>query len=387
MSRGRKAGSRNRGFFFRKGRGWQTKVDGPNGERTVFVALTDEHGHPIKDRSAPVAVLQAALKRVENHQKLSESTPGVPTLHQVCSDYLRHVEQAGATSTYNMRADSLFDFCYGLPARLRRDSGATADKIPPGYGAMPADQLRPFHVIEWLDAHPTWKDRRSRIQALKRALNFAVETGRISANPIKGNAWAKGQTKPRPRVVVVTPEQEAALLSASKPALRTAIRVLIRTGMRPGEFAKMTADHVTETPRGYVVHFQPDETKTKTLRTIRVADAGIVELIRAGISAHPSGPIFRSPRGKTWDVKELSRKFREAKKRAEKRGQTFDADCCLYSLRHTFAKRTLTGHWTGRMINVELLAKMMGNTPEVCRAHYLQWAEEAVDDHLWDAAG
>ena len=51
-------------------------------------------------------------------------------------------------------------------------------------------------------------------------------------------------------------------------------------------------------------------------------------------------------------------------------------DSCMYACRHTYAKRTLQGYWTGKPTTVEVLAKLMGNSPEICWRHYVQWCEE-----------
>ena len=56
----------------------------------------------------------------------------------------------------------------------------------------------------------------------------------------------------------------------------------------------------------------------------------------------------------------------------------------MYATRHTYAKRTLQGYWTGKATNIETLARLMGNSPQVCREHYLQWSE-IDNDPLWEA--
>ena len=41
----------------------------------------------------------------------------------------------------------------------------------------------------------------------------------------------------------------------------------------------------------------------------------------------------------------------------------------MYTCRHTFAKRILSGYWTGQPATIETLAGLMGNTPSVCWKH------------------
>ena len=71
-------------------------------------------------------------------------------------------------------------------------------------------------------------------------------------NPIKGFKVGVGGK----RITFFTPEIEEELLQGAFQALRTAIRVCIRTGARYGsEFIPLTAAHVEETPKGMLWRF------------------------------------------------------------------------------------------------------------------------------------
>src|SRR5262249_31537835 len=52
---------------------------------------------------------------------------------------------------------------------------------------MPATDLKPYHVVEWVDGHETWGDtyKRGAIVAVQRALNWAEEMGYLAASPVK----------------------------------------------------------------------------------------------------------------------------------------------------------------------------------------------------------
>jgi len=190
----------------------------------------------------------------------------------------------------------------------------------------------------------------------------------------------------RPRVTCVSPEAEQALLKVSRRQLCDAIRVMVRCGFRPGEFVKLTAAHVRDLGDRMEFVLSAAEVKTRRARTVRLADPEVMELVRRVVKLNPKGPVFRSVDDKPWLVKNLSRSFFRAMKRATKRhGAKFDADCVLYSLRHTYAKRILCGFWTkGKAVSVEVLAQLMGNSPAICRQNYLQWSE-SYEQPLWDA--
>ena len=386
---GRKKGSRNRGYFFRTGRGWCAS------EGSRAVPLCYEDGTRIREKNAPAALVQEAyarylLGRTVEPQTREESEQA--TLFQVCQLYLEHCKATGAASTYSGRADTLFDFCVGLPPAFQDRDGTgkqwtkkekEAARIHKGYGGLTVGELKPLHVDRWLAAHPDWKGgRRTKIQALKRALNYGVESGFIQKNPIKGYKVAKS----RQRRTYLTPEQEKACYRYAKPALATAIKVCIRTGARFGcEFARLTAKHVEMTPKGMEWRFQPDESKTKRLRIVRITDPAIIEIVERQIEQHPTGPLFRNTLGNPWARDSLSDAFRRLRKRLARNGIELDEDACMYSTRHTYAKRTLSGYWTGKPTTIEQLAELMGNTREVCWEHYASWCD-AYTDPLWESA-
>ncbi len=392
--KGRRKGSRNKGFFYRDKRGWVMKVG------TRFVPLLDEQGNRLRDKVTPKEVIEAAYDRLkarvkaEAEAKLSGvKLPDTVTILDVCMLYLVKAEHEDSAKTFKDRADTLYDFCTGLPARFRDKKNGKevpepteSDYIHRGYGKMPISELKPLHIDQWLHAHATWKGgRRTRVQAVKRALNYAVESGLIPANPIRGKRLAPQNA----RVTYLTPEQETALIDAANPAFAMAIKVGIRTGARPGcEFGKLTARHVIDHGDKMEWRFGPNEgkrTRANRTRVIRITDPEIIAIVREQIAKHPDGVIFRNTLNEGWTRDCISRSFRETRKRAELTGVQFDKDACMYSCRHTYAKRTLQGYWTGKQTNIETLARLMGNTPQVCAAHYLQWTD-SYEGPLWESA-
>ena len=400
-SSGRKSGGANRGYFYRSGRGWYASNEGSP------KALRDPDGRPIKAAKTPHSKLREALARFQSNadhsarerrasqDRLAQAHAGVTVL-DVCQAYLSHVKATGSEATHKLRADSLFDLCFGLPARYRKLSEANqgelnasqkkqaaADRIHPGYGRLTVAELLPLHIDQWLDAHPSWKgSRRSRIQAIKRALNYAKEKGLIATNPLVGYTTPKAAS----RTTYLTPEQEQAIIDQSRAEFAAAVRVCIRTGARPGvEFASLCRRHVSLSGERMEWTFKPEESKTGQLRVLRIRDPEVIEAVRERLASGVTGPLFRNSRGNPWKRESLASGFRSAKARAEKHGTEFDPDACMYSCRHTYAKRTLQGHWTGKPCNIETLAQLMGNSPEVCRDHYLQWSEIDNERH-WDAS-
>jgi len=362
---------------------------------TKFVPLTDADGNRLRDPRLTETVLREAHARFLVSRNKPKPTLGHVTLFEVCDYYLSRAEKECRASTVEKRADTLFDLCCGFPARFResKKKPTEKDRIHPGYGHIAISDLRPHHLEAWIDSHKADKARgltgwltltghRTRLQAVKRALNRAAKGGLIpKEHPIRGMYVPRG----RARVTYLTDEQEAELLRVSVPMLRLAFRVLIRTGMRPGcEFAELTAKHVIDRGDRIELQFASTEAKNNKKRAVRIKEPWLMEEIRKHVKRNPSGALFRNGRGQPWKVNSLSRAFRRA---VEKSTVKFDADVCLYSCRHTFAKRALIGYWTGKPINMELLASLMGNTPAVCAQHYADILKElsGVEELLWTA--
>lgn len=296
---GRKKGGYNRGFFFRTGRGWCAN----NGQRAVL--LRNEDGEPLRDRDTPTTAVREAQARLLMGlvQAVVQAPEGDQVLVQeVCELYLNDCKATGADATYRSRADALFDFCSGLPAAFRNKSGKgrqkskkeiDAARIHRGYGNLRVCDLLPLHVDQWLQAHPSWAgSRRTRVQALKRAMNYCVEAGVLTRNPIKGFKTKKSGM----RMTYLTPEHEAACYEHANVALATAIKVCIRTGARYGsEFAKLTAKHLQSTAKGMEWRFSEKESKNHKLRVVRIPNSDVVQRFRSSVETQRLKEVVVEP--------------------------------------------------------------------------------------------
>ena len=237
----RKKGSRNKGYFFRNGRGWCATDKTP---------LTDEDGDRLREKNADPATIKEAYARylLQRRQPQLATKGDDTTVIEACQLYLDDCKATGASSTYDTRGRILFDFCTGLPEGMWQKEADKSKRIHKGYGNLPVSKLIPLHVDQWLAAHPTWNgSRRTKIQAVKRAINYCVDAGLLSRNPLKGYKAGKANV----RRTYITPEQEAACYKFANPAIAQAIQVCIRTGARYGcEFTKLTKRHVEQSERG-----------------------------------------------------------------------------------------------------------------------------------------
>ena len=247
---------------------------------------------------------------------------------------------------------------------------------------MQVGQLIPLHIQQWLNKHPAWSKGTIRmgLKALMRAFNYAKEMGLIKANPMKGFKIPSAGK----RITFFTPEQEEAIYENANRFLAQFIRVAIRTGVRYGiELVTLTKKHIKDTTKGMVWKFSLDEAKTNKPRTIYVPQE-IAGIVRPLLKRYPTGPLFRNRSGKPWTEVNLRGAFKRLKKKLSKKGIILDKDACLYSTRHTFAKRTLGGYWTGKPATIEQLSGLMGNSRQICWEHYGQWCDNYTEP-LWQA--
>lgn len=393
MKTGRRKGSRTKGYFFRQGRGW-TGIKGGK-----MILLRDDDGRPLRRQNeAQVTVVLAFLRFKREQEEVGKARDQV-TVAEVCELYLKQVEVGGRESTLTTRRAALFDFCVGLPFRFR-DRLLTGDKISaheikrsrihPGYGHMRVCDLRPVHLTEWLQAHPGWKSSaRIRISGVMAALNYAAGSNMrlIPANPLKGFKRPPWNA----RSTYITPEQEEAFKRHGSPQFNDAFAVLLRTGMRYGiEFCAIRPRHIKVEPKGLLIQFSPNESKNHKLRLIHVQKkepvaAEVIELFRKYLEAYRGeGCIFHDHRGRPWTKVRFAYAFDRVRAKVREGGIPLDRDCCPYSLRHTYAKRTLQGYWTGKATNIETLAMCMGNSPKTCSDHYATWVDSYTEP-IWAA--
>ena len=171
--------------------------------------------------------------------------------------------------------------------------------------------------------------------------------------------------------------------------LRDFLFAALHTGLRPFcELAKLTADHIEETPRGMM--WRVYSSKTKKTRKIPVRPE-VGELTRKLMKTAPRGsgvPLFRNSRGKPWQGMAGVARFLALKKKLGWDKDPVRKKFSCYACRHTFAHRMLSGYWNNNAgCSIETLAELIGDTPKVAFDHYgKEWGQH-YQEPLWAAVG
>jgi integrase len=254
-------------------------------------------------------------------------------------------------------------------------------------GALPVTELKRGYVSGWVDSQPTWRSpvtRRNVIAIILAAFNH-VQNEHGVRNPLKG------LKKPpsRPRLQSITPEDEPLLYGAADQAFRDFLFAALHTGLRPFcELAKLTAEHIEETPRGMM--WRVYSSKTKKTRKIPVRPE-VAKLTRKLLKTAPLGsglPVFRNAQGNPWKKVTGVHRFLSLKRKLGWDQDPVRKKYSSYACRHTFAHRMLSGYWNnGVGCSIEVLAELLGDTPKTAFDHYgKEWGRH-YQEPLWAALG
>jgi integrase len=249
------------------------------------------------------------------HQLMQAPAPVVSTLAAgVIDGFLEWTKQHRAARTYAWYLDFLQSFISSLP-----------DK------ELATDELKPFHVHRWVDAHKTWgaSCKRGAITAVQRAFLWAEKLGHIDKSPIRHVEKPKAERRDNP----LSQEDFEELISQVKDQpFRDLLQFCWDTGCRPQEARHIEARHFV--PERSTIELPPDEAKGKKRWRIIYLPESSLQLVRRLALARPTGKLFRNRRGQPWKNYAICNRFARLK---AKLGRQF----ALYDLRHSFATRLL----------------------------------------------
>ena len=217
------------------------------------------------------------------------------------------------------------------------------------------------------------------VNALKMCLNWAVGAGLIEKNHLA--AMKAPQSGSRGLECVVSPEEEAALLKATKGGVNDFFQALRDTGARPGELSRAEARHYDPALKALV--FQASERdRSKRHKTHKTGRPRVIylcgrslEIVQRLCLLHPAGPLFRSPqkhrkgphKGERWEWTQDKRQ----KAAWRLRRRTGLKHFISYSFRHTYAVR-----WLREGKPVAALAEVMGTSITMIKKHYGHLADQ-----------
>ena len=231
---------------------------------------------------------------------------------------------------------------------------------------LPATELRPFHISEWVDKHPQWGPtrRRNAIIHTQRPFNWAYKLGYIRDNPIRHVEKPQARRRENP----VSPQDfETILAKVKDDAFRDLLLFAWETGCRPQEARHIEAKHVKLDDRR--IEIPPAEAKgRKRWRLIRLTDTALA-VVQKRLAGRREGKLFLNTKGKPWQAQAIVCRFQRLK---EKLGKAWAA----YDFRHGFAQKMLESG-----ADMTEVAALMGHANAVMISTVYSHMDRA-EDHL-----
>ena len=214
------------------------------------------------------------------------------------------------------------------PMAEGKSPGVLPESIP---RTLTVGELKPFHITQEMNAHPTWgPDTRANFaRCVQRAFRWAKKQGLIDANPVED---VEKPGKGRREDFYTREEYEALLAAFPDQPMRDVLVTVWETGCRPQELFGVEAANVDVAGKRWV--FQIKNSKGKRKSRIVYLSAPALEVSARLAKEHPTGKLFRNRDGQPWDKETVGRRFARKKK-------TLGRRYCLYSFRHSFAQRKL----------------------------------------------
>jgi integrase/recombinase XerC len=234
----------------------------------------------------------------------------------------------------------------------------------------PLASLKPYHVVEWIDAHETWGDtyKRGAIVAVQRACNWAEQMGYIDVTPLKRIAKPPARRRDNP----MAPDDFQTILAWIEEGdpFRDLFLFIWHTGCRPQEARHIEPRHV-DLDRAVVV-IPKEEAKSKRYPRFIHLHGPALEIVRRLMGVRAEGKLFQNTRGQPWTKYALCN-------RMYRLSQVAGVKKTAYDMRHGFATRKLVqghdhltiaelmGHRDGTML-VKVYAHLDRNDAHLKRA-------------------
>jgi integrase len=248
-------------------------------------------------------------------------------------------------------------------------------------GSLRLSELRLKHIDAWLSQQASW-GQTTRFHAyhiLRQGLQWNVDRGHTSTNPLGGKVPAEYSSKAvRGADYALAPALVRVLLDNARGRFRDYLYALYRTGARPAElgmavpanYVKSIGAIVHSGNPGKMMYAWKNAKKTKKDRVIYLPP-DVIEVVEANISAGCRW-LFPNENGEPYTKDCGGRAM--ARLRVKKDVGTHclinkvePKTVILYSMRHTFATRALSGPIP---CPIKTLAELMGTSVAMIERHY-----------------
>jgi integrase len=297
----------------------------------------------LADPSATKDEAHAALYRILSGADAGPAPTGSPLVREVINVYLDGRYERAALGKLSPEAWK------NLWHRLR-----LADRE---FGETPAAELTGAAVQRWLDRQD-WSSsyQRAVVSDLQFALRQAVGSGQLDRDPLAG---FKRPPATRREFDADASVRERFLAACNEP-YKTFVRLVIDTGCRPIEIARLTAGDFDRESGTLRIANKTARTTGRRLRTVYLTETAR-GLISELAGRRPDGPLLLNARGRPWRMSAWNEACRNIRDRAG-----LPREFVLYDLRHAYATDAIEAG-----VNPFVLAELMGHSnPMMLLKHY-----------------
>lgn len=277
----------------------------------------------------------------------------------IAERFLAMAERDLAADTYEQYAKYLAEFCAA-------------------YGHLAARSIKPLHVNEWLDKHPSWGDssRRYVISVVKRCFKWAADEGYI---PKSGIAGVKRPASRRREVLISNEDHARMVLETGRVrptdrAFRPVLIALKHSGARPSMVARLKRSDVTPAADRWVLH--EHKTRKRTGKPLVIYCSPCLSTLTKILLHYRQGEtLFLGSRRQKWQANAIRCRIVRLR---DKLG--LEAGTCAYAFRHSMITNALTNG-----VPIATVAELVGHTDtRTISQHYGHL--ESAPQHLLDAA-
>jgi integrase len=259
--------------------------------------------------NAPPPILDAfhEMMAIKKPGSAPVPKPTVLTIGEVFERFLAWCQVNRSERTYEWSQNHIQGFCDSLKSRA----------ISPA--TLPASDLAPIHVTEWVDANRRktpgrrpWGPNHCRgaITAVQRAFRWAEQQGLLSRSPIR---FVEKPAAKRREQVLIRDEFDTLLSHVKDDCFRNVLEFCWETGCRVQELRLLEASHY-KADRGRF-ELPPCQSKGKRRWRLIYLSSRAAEIVAPLILRHPEGPIFRNEDGREWDAQNFNNRFCRLQKR------------------------------------------------------------------------
>ncbi len=267
---------------------------------------------------------------------------------QVLDVFLEWCQKNKAPRTYDWYRDYLQSFVRSLDQHLT------------------IDKLKPFHVLRWLDSHPSWAtSRRGAIISIQRALNWAARMGYIDTNPVR---YMEKPPQGRREQIISFIEYQQMLDATSEESFRDLLTTCWEVGPRPQEICTVQAEYYDQNSNRWIFPTQQSKGK-KSQRVVYLTDTATAICERL-CARWPKGAIYRNSEGNPWTSDAIRCGFKRLR---DKLGVKYS----IYAFRHTWCTRALS---SGNLDAVTVSVLMGHRDTQMISRHYAHLTQRT--DHL-----